>query len=362
MRIKLLALLMAFAHLAIDRPAEAQKSPAQGVLPTTQCGHYFVAETYINGKGPFQMLLDSGASMTTISKEVDAVVNPGRRIESLRLGELRLTGSVRYQTKTFDHLDRALGIEIDGILGHDVFRPVLLTYDYPAGEIRYRIGELRKDMPGIAPMSRSRRPFVGAVVGDRKLNILLDTGLSGSLQFEEMDTFSFESDPIVVGATGRFDGFELSRAGRLTEDVVFGSFVLEKPVVHNASGTPLIGQGILKDFVVTMDQQSGLVQIVRPDGTNQETPITARPLIGTGLIVIPQENALAVARIEDDSNAALAGLQKGDLITHINQKRPGDRGCQRWLEEPALGQRLSLTILRDGRSIERQIEVTTLVP
>jgi hypothetical protein len=40
------------------------------VLPSEMCGDYFLVDAHINGKGPYPLLMDSGAGITLLDPKV----------------------------------------------------------------------------------------------------------------------------------------------------------------------------------------------------------------------------------------------------------------------------------------------------
>jgi len=331
------------------------------ILPTTSCGRFFIAETYINGQGPFAMLLDTGASKTILSKEVAKSLGIKSRIKNLAIGDLKLSGRIKFSAKDIDHLDNALGINIDGILGHSVFKKVVLIYDYPAEQIRARVGKLHSSMPGIAPMSKGSRPFLGAMIGDQKTNILLDTGSSGGLSLKNFNSLNFIAEPNPTGAIMRIDGMHIVHHGRLQDNVRFGSLILNQPIVKGSVGDSLLGQEILKDYVLSIDQQSGFVQIVHPDGTAIEDPIESPPLFGLGAAVLPGENAYVVRRAFDNTPANDAGLRKGDIIVEIDGQPIMNHGCERHKSNDNGPTSQTCLIERNGERFEVHLTTRALV-
>jgi len=342
----------------LGTPTDVGADPSGAVvLPTEACGDYFIAETYVDGAGPFAMLLDTGAGTTVISRHVADEAGVRSRIERIDIGELHVEGRIRCAVRELDHLSDALGMRIDGILGHPVFRKVLLTYDYPEQQIRVRIGELTDDLPGLAPMSTSRRPMIGAMVGDTKVNVLLDTGSSHGLSLSGFDELDFATPPSPVGGRMRIDGLHLMHAGRLRDNVRFGSFRLAQPIVRDAVSHSLLGHAILRDYVVTVDQQRGRVQIVRSDGAAASEPLASATLYGTGWVLWPEDDRLVVRRVFEGSAAEAAGLQPGDVLLEVGGESFGELGCSRRSARADVPTRTTYTIERDGEQFE--VEVTT---
>ncbi|MEM7622369.1 MAG: PDZ domain-containing protein [Planctomycetota bacterium] len=346
-------------------PPDAGQAPAAlapNILDTDRCGDYFIAIATIDGEGPFRMLLDTGASVTIVSPDTAARADIGGRIREIKIGDLKLSGTIRYQTRDISHISRALGTHIDGILGHPVLRAVLLTYDYPAGEVRYGIGELTEDMPGIAPMAKGNRPFIGALIGDDKTNVLLDTGFSGGLSLEDFDDLPFAADPIVTGVRTRIDGLSLGRSARLAADMTFGPFTVATPVVSNAERSSLLGTAILRDFLVTVDQQSGLVQMVRPDGTAQQAPIEIGSAVSFGVVSVPLFDGNRIERIVPGSSAERAGLQPGDVVIAIDGEPVAQVRCEARTVEIEAGDTAVYTIRRGADRFEVELEAVVIVP
>ena len=332
------------------------------ILPTRQCGHYFIADITIDGAGPFAMLLDTGAPLTTLSPTAARQADVRSRMDRLEFGELIISGRMRCQVRELDHIGDALGEPIDGILGHPVFRKLLLTYDYPAGEIRARIGALEDDLPGVAPMSTSTRPFLGAMVGDRKINVLLDTGSTSALTLDDFDRLAFQEKPVATGMRARLKGHYLTRAGRLRDDVRFGAFLLEAPIVDNAIGVSLLGQAILRDYVVTIDQQRGRVQIIRPDGGEATDPIPSPSLYGPGWALRAEADAITIVRVFDGTAADRAGFESGDRLLTANGIPIGQDRCTSHEARDGTPTTTLYRFERDGVEQEVELRTSVLVP
>jgi hypothetical protein len=357
--------LGAAATGALVLTLEGSVRPESVVLPTLRCGDLFIVQALIDGAGPFAMLLDTGASISVISPRVAAAVGVDSRygsVERIDIGELHLEGSMGCLQLDIDHLSGALGREIDGILGHRVFRGVLLTYDYPAGRVSARVGALADDAPGVAPMSRSARPFVGAMLGERKINVLLDTGSTAGLVLSGFDELPLVAPPRPVSGTMRIDGLHVVRAGRLSEDVRFGSFTLRQPVVRNAVGDSLLGQAILRDFVVTVDQRRGRVQIVRPGGRAVEEPLEAPGLHGPGWLLRLETDRAVVQEVFAGSAAESAGFRKDDVVLAIDGVPLRDIGCSRHERTGDHPTRKTFLLERDGERLELGLTTGLLVP
>lgn len=119
--------------------------PEHVVLPYQRAGRSVVVEALINGRRPGRLLLDTGASLTVISRrlarEVDLSLDPGAARVTLQTANgpiqalLATLDAVRVGAAEVNHVLVAvhdvpgLGSEIDGLLGMTFLRHFRLTID-----------------------------------------------------------------------------------------------------------------------------------------------------------------------------------------------------------------------------------------
>ncbi|MHC4948222.1 MAG: aspartyl protease family protein [Planctomycetota bacterium] len=351
----------AVAALAAPAPPPAPTAPAppgdaaveEAVLPTHDCGHYFIAHVEIDGRGPYPMLLDTGAAKTVIARSVARDLGVRKRIGELRIGRMSAR-RVPVLVRDIDHLSNAIGEEIAGVVGHPVFRGVLVTYDFPGREVRVRTGVLPAEGDGIVSTSRGPRPFIGARIGDERLAMLLDTGSSGGLDLTNLDRFAFRSGPRPCGASMRIDGLHVEHKGRLAGDVRLGPLTLRTPVVGSSASVDLVGQDVLAPFTVTFDAKHARVRFARADAP-LATPLESPPYHGLGTACRPTGDALEVVRLFGGSPAGAAGVRVGDRIVAIDGTPVADNGCER-LVRPNGPDDMTLLVERDG---ERRVVAVT---
>jgi clan AA aspartic protease (TIGR02281 family) len=112
-------------------------------------GHLILVKILVNDAGPFDFILDTGASMTVLSPASASAAGIGKgglkakalaakgsldarvvRLRSLQIGSLTVRGLsaavVRLET-----LHDSLGVKVDGIVGYNLLRRYRLTIDYP---------------------------------------------------------------------------------------------------------------------------------------------------------------------------------------------------------------------------------------
>jgi predicted aspartyl protease len=103
-----------------------------------------------NGKGPYQFAIDTGASTTVISPDLarklgvlgvpvprmtgggGTVQASAGAIDSLTIGDARCEGVAVVIADFLDPLAKAIGTELDGIVGYNFLREFLVSINYPS--------------------------------------------------------------------------------------------------------------------------------------------------------------------------------------------------------------------------------------
>lgn len=161
-------------------------------------GPYIVTnEVYVNGAGPFRMLVDTGAQSCALTEEAAqrARVSSVARVEQVTSAGQRLTPAGR-ATITLDQVTaddaevliggvdglRSLGVKIDGVLGQSF----LLGLDYLI-DVRRRVLLLTVPPPDGTPIPLDfvdRRPAVRVEVSGKSRLLALDSGAPALVLFQ----------------------------------------------------------------------------------------------------------------------------------------------------------------------------------
>ena len=115
-----------------------------------------IVKVCVNGKGPFNFILDTGASLSVISPEVLKRAGPGGPLRSAkafgatgstdvkltRIGQLRIgtvaIADIEVAVMDLDALSRTTRRKLGGIIGYNVLRRYRITIDYPKGVLFLR--------------------------------------------------------------------------------------------------------------------------------------------------------------------------------------------------------------------------------
>lgn len=232
-----------------------------------------LVQVEINGRGPYRMLVDVGGNVVSlrasVAREIGAVV-----VQRLSSREVIRLDSLRVGSALFRDL-YAVGeptLDVDGVIGFNVFRTGVLTLDYPRQRLEWTRGELPEADGGrvLSYELRERMPFVPVALDTVSLVCNLDTGARGTLILAS----SFEARlPLVDSATtgpvlwNQAEGKMPTRRAVLRGDLRLGELVVEMPsLLFNpvAEDDCLIGSGLLQPFVLSFDLAANRVRLSRP--------------------------------------------------------------------------------------------------
>jgi len=227
-------------------------------VPMTFDGHVPVIEAKINGKGPFRFEVDTG-----FGGQVEVSPAIAQQLALPVVGEAqtgdpsgRAPKKVRVmKAESFD-VDKvhfgAINVvegghsEADGIIGLNLFRSLLVTFDYPNSRFQVRSGALPAS--AMAYSAEHGVPTIEIDVAGQKFKVDL------------------ASEAVVVGRGMTADGpFEVLGA-KLNGEVHVGTTTLTNPRIDFVSVFPHgnVGSRLLRKSVVTFDPQNQRLAISAP--------------------------------------------------------------------------------------------------
>lgn len=290
-----------FTQSAPDRPTE---------LEARYLYDYFLVDVRIDGRGPYKLLLDTGASSTVLDSSIHK-----KSIERLEVGPLtvRNVPALEHDMTPFC---TALGEHIDGILGYPVFHDVLLVLDYPTKTVRIAPGELpAADGREVVDLVGRGRPYLNLEFGEDRLTAVVDSGARTGAAIIPIRGLRWAHALRPVGSSLTIHGLVLRRAGRLATDVHFGPIVLKQPVLRETDTISHVGTKVLKHYRLTFDQHNRRVRFVGPP------EVASEPIRGIGIALSPDGEVVAVF---PSTPAASAGIRSGDRLTHVDGRPYGE--------------------------------------
>lgn len=306
----LVLLLMALGLTACetDLPQAAPKfiaitSPT--AIPIRVESHMPIVTVMINGKGPYNLILDTGSPTLALRPDIANELNlpkgtvvgtefarsiggvdtvSFRHIRQMFLGEVEFQNlDAKLVDLPADYLGSA--IRIDGLLGLRVFSQLLLTIDYPNSQIILTPDQyLGADALNVigARLPDAEHLLIDLPVDDKVMTFTLDTGTSMGFFLLDSDAakLTFAQGPIVSGTTNTPHGPVDIRVGRVNQTIHMANQQVQRPIVYIRPGeyplissqnqdplfaesNSLVGGEILRHFALTIDQRSRLVRFAR---------------------------------------------------------------------------------------------------
>lgn len=312
----------------------------------------------INGKGPFNFVLDTGVGLMIISdpKLIDSLqisnlknikisgLGGGEDLSayishniSLTLGNTKAENisAAILKTDVFE-LSNYAGIKIHGLIGYEFFSSFIVRINFINNTLSVFKPDTGKELRnGIRiPISiEDRKPYIFSEVlleSGEKIsgNFIIDTGAGHPVSIET-NSFKLPDRKIKgnlgIGFTGPISGY-IGRVNSLN----LGAFPLKNIIAafpeqqktasltNFVKRTGNIGIAVLRRYHVMFDYSRSFIYIKPSANFNEpfEHDMAGIELIHTG----NNYERLIVSRVEPDSAAEIAGIEMGDEILKINFK------------------------------------------
>ena len=324
-------------------------------VPFDFVGNLILLKARVNNSAPLWFIFDTGASSTVLDanqakalafKERGRIAGTGTagtavasRVRGVSLGfqGVELTGRTLY-TLPIDFISAALGLRVGGIIGNDIIREFVVEIDYASKTLNfYDPSSYRYDGSGqIFPLfvGDEGNVFVNARVeieGREPLTgkFEVDTGSTGSLTLNtpfvkkhRLLSSITRSKQVKLGGVGGTAGAATARV----RSIRLGRFELSDPVVRfsqatkgdyaSASFDGLLGGQIFSRFKVIVDLQRRRVMLEPNDllAASFEDDMSGMKLLGDG----EDFSTYLIDEVEENSPAAEAGVQGGDILAEID--------------------------------------------
>jgi len=331
----------------------------------TQVKNLIIIPVYINEKGPYNFLLDTGVGQmiitdTTFAKDLSLVNSRTVKVQGYGLGEgieALLTRNIKARvghavinnipTAVFKNdvfnLSSYLGIKIHGILGYYFFNSFIVRVNYVGQQISfYQHGSVIKHKGIALPMKIvNAKPYIHAVVNmpnliNTNINLLVDNGSSHSLMMESIDNkpiplprhtipanLGVGINGEIKGAMGRVDSLKIHDLKFAAMLAGFPEFSEERNLNDGIQRNGTLGAEILRHFLVTFDYLHELLYLKRrsPYQRKTEHDMSGMEIYIDNETVAEKKQAVEgyyVGRIEKGSPAELSGIQAGDQLRSID--------------------------------------------
>lgn len=248
--------------LAITAPLKTKLELDRVSVPLVGGKFLPLVEVMINGKGPYRLLVDTGANITLLQGKIVKELGlrnlrpDGTRmyyVREIRIGKAIFSGTVVFE----DNWDEA----IDGIVGFNLYKDCLVTFDYPQQLVQFEHGELPvSDNEKIVDyMLEKRLPYINLIINNDTLRVLVDTGMAGHLDVNKDEERRIEymegKETIVKSKSFYFSGDVIKRV--LKKPIVIGKYrIINSPIVISEEKGNRLGSSIFQFFCLTFDQKN----------------------------------------------------------------------------------------------------------
>lgn len=389
-----------FAGLSYGQQFTFKNDTKQNTIKFIKIKNLIVIPILINGKGPFNFLLDTGVEQLIIT---DTTLINSRKTENLSVVKIHglgageeisafYTTNIRVDIKNafikniptlilkedVFNLSDYLGMKIHGILGYYFFNSFVVKINYLANKITFRIVDSkRKPIKGtkIEIELLAKKPYVSALLqtpelGSVSVKLIVDCGASHALSLETFKNGVFPvptpkiEGNLGVGLSGKISGMvarvtNLKLGGFSFNNVLtnFPDFddVAKKSMQKERNGN--LGAELLKRFLVTFDYQNKAVYLKK--NLHYKEPFE-HDMSGIEVYAHSENfQRIFIARIENYSPAAELGLKINDEILSINFKPVNGLNLEEIVSllKSGNGKSLIIEIVREQNSF---IKVLTL--
>lgn len=249
----------------------------------------------VNGEGPFEFILDTGAGTTLLTPELFRSLkmeSTGSRqgqtaggtvevlmatAESLTVGAMQ-RDDVDIAVMDLSHIGRAIGAKVDGDLGYNFLKHFRLTIDFAAAELKledprrvenFSAGAALAEVP--MRLAQPAKPLIlvdAFIDGRGPFQFAIDTGTSTTAVSAELARdLNLQTSPIGPVTTGgahlnltagRMGSLRVGRAEMREVDVLVGPFLLMLSQAAGAKLDGIIGYNFLRNYKVVIDYPNQL--------------------------------------------------------------------------------------------------------
>jgi TPR repeat protein len=368
-------------------PAIAFAANQRAVIPLQDVYNELVVTATINGHPNLNFVIDTGCPYSLIDEKTVAAIDlsadttyrPGGGIGpdrvlmprvnhvDLQLPGVTFSGINFYQISTPD-MDAASGTHIDGFLGSDLLKHLVMRIDYVHHTVELVDPAAFKPAPdtgaALPVTSQVSCVYLTGIVGNKgafssPTHFLVDTGNDGAINL----TLNFADANPALDLKGGAASLVGGIGGTLATSTVkisqlkLGDITVDNPVAEISGANQglltaidgLIGNEILRRFDVTLDYPGNRI-FLKPNTQFNEPFIYAN----SGLDVSatgPDFRTYLVHDVTPGTAGARAGFQAGDILTQFDNvvlATQNDRQARLLFRQPG---KHRIIVTRDGKPV-----------
>lgn len=350
--------IILMSHYSYAQDFEFLDRRKKDVVSFKMVKNLIIIPVYMNGKGPYNFILDTGVGPLIISDPTladslhlknlrpikIAGLGKGDEIEAfvsaeinLKLGNAEIT---RIPTAILKEdlflLSNYVGMPIHGLLGYHFFKSFIVEIKYSEKKLTFYLPSYQRKIKGnfVNLELINDKPYATIMIespqfGRIPAKVLVDNGASHAVSLEILDEkpFQIPKESItanlgmglggpISGSIGRITSMEL---GGFTLKNVLASFpdfneVAGKIMLKNRNGN--LGAEVLSRFNITFDYSIHAMYIRKNNSFKRpfEHDMGGMEIFTDS----KKEMRYFIGRIEPDSPAEAAGILQGDEVLYIN--------------------------------------------
>jgi predicted aspartyl protease len=331
-------------------------------IPFQFVNNVIIMPLSINGSDSLKFILDTGVKTPIITKlpkkdsakfqyiQVKNIfgLGEGKPLEAYYSPDnnFNINGLKRKHINTlvldedYFHLSEELGVEINGLIGYDLFKDIIVEVNYYQKKLTFhdpKYFKARKNKKAITlPLKIIQsKPYISSEITMEDgttidANLLIDTGASLALWLskETHEDIKLPKKTISTFIGKGLNGDIHGEKGKI-QSIKIGKYKLKNPVTSFPDSAAVlktilqegrngsIGQEILRRFTIYFNYQDSLITFIPNHHYNEVFKYNLSGLSLTN--VYPGLPIYVVSKIREDSPADLAGLQVNDQLTYINR-------------------------------------------
>jgi Aspartyl protease/PDZ domain len=301
-------------------------------------GHYRspYVRVFVNGRGPFTFLFDTGSNVTTLSTKVAreahvAIVNHVPGHHAIARAKEILAGGISMRDYYAVVED---GDDLDGILGFNSFGKNYLTFDLSSKTLT--VSSRMVPLPHsfwLAYTLKRHLPLIDLFIDGRTLPTLIDTGddaYAWEGTSEDLRGLLFDRSPMLAAIV--FNGE--TGATRTTITSIDGTLELgparsARPAVaiNESLPVPDVGVDVVKQFTMEFDRTRHRVGF-QPHFAGSAFSVPGE--ITSGVYISFRQPTRLVRDVLPGMAPARAGMRAGDAILSIDGRRASSVNYEFW--------------------------------
>ena len=364
-------------------------------IPFELFGNLILLQAKVNDSGPLRFILDTGAGTSVLDAQQAKVLRLKPQGKIVGMGGAGSAGAtftrgtsvnlpgvqILDQTIYVLPLDplSAIGRKIDGVIGNDIIKRFVVEIDYAAQTLNlYEPQSYRYSGSGqvITLLMDGNLPFVRARVtpeGGRtplEAKLQIDSGSTGvvllNTPFVKKHQLLATIPQAVQTNLGGVGGSAQTLIGRV-KSMMLGRFVIDRPIARFSQATRgdyasatydgLLGGAALRRFKVVFDY-SRRQMIVEPNKYFAEP----YEIDMSGITLVADGDDLLIDDVEENSSAAGAGVQGGDILVAIDGRPAAeftlDQIRTMFMQD---GKEYLLSLKREGKVLQLNLKLKRVI-